>query len=84
MFDSPCNCCVARDADTVRVRDDNRPFQKTAFFDPRRPSHFAIAIQTENAGVNRIVERIVSAGQDCRHAGANWPFADFELAFAFD
>ena len=68
----------------MRVRDDDRSFEKSAFLHPGGAGHFAIAVQTENAGVNWIVERIVSARNDRGHPGAHWTVANIEFAFAAD
>ena len=44
VFDPPRDDRVARDADAVRVSDDDRSFKKTALFDPGYAGHFAVAI----------------------------------------
>ena len=82
--ESPGDDRVARHADAVGVRHNDRPFEKSAFVHPRRAGHLAVAVQAEDAGVNRIVERIVSARNDRRHAGAHRALADFEFSLAAD
>ena len=44
MLDPPGNHRVARHANTVRVRNDDRPFEKSALINPRRAGHFAVAV----------------------------------------
>ena len=44
VFDSPRDHRVARNADAVRVRDDDRSLEKPAFFNPIRPGHLAVAV----------------------------------------
>ena len=47
-------------------------------------SHFAVSIQAEEARVNRIIERSLSARQDCGYTCAHRAFANLEFAFATD
>ena len=56
VLNPPRNDCVPRHANAVRVGDEDRPFEETTLVDPRRSCHFAVAIQTEEAGVNRIIQ----------------------------
>ena len=84
MFNSPGNHCVARDSNAVRVGNHDRAFEEATFLYPRCAGHFAVAIQAETAGVNRIVERIVPARNDCGNAGAHRAFAGFEFSVATD
>src|SRR6476620_3352603 len=60
VFDSPGDDSVARDTDAMRVRIHDWSFQKSAFVNKGGERHFAVAIQAEIAGLNRVVERIVS------------------------
>ena len=62
------------------IRDRNRTFQKPAFLNPGGAGHFAVAVQTENAGVNRIV--FFATRQNSGNTGAHRPFADFEFSLA--
>ena len=82
--DAPGNDSIARHADAVGVRYNDRTFEKSAFFDPRGAGHFAVAVQAKNPGVNRIVQRIVAARNDRGHTGAHRSFADFEFPFPAD
>src|SRR2546421_6687163 len=82
VLDSPRNHGVARDTDAVGISNNNRTFKKSAFFDPMRAGHFAVAVQAEHTGVNRIVQRIVSARNDCGNAGADRAFAGDKFSFA--
>jgi hypothetical protein len=84
VFDSPGNDSVTSDTDAMRVRNHDWSFQKPAFVEPRGASHFAVAIQAEIAGVNRVVERIVSTRNDCGYAGAHRAFANFQFSVATD
>src|SRR5881392_2872237 len=56
VFDSPGNDSVTRDADAMCVRNHDWSFQKPAFVYPRGACHFAVAIQAEIPGVNRVIE----------------------------
>src|SRR4029077_4709983 len=56
VFDTPGNHCVTCYSNAVRVCDDNRTFEKSALINPCRAGHFTIAVQAEEAGVNRIVQ----------------------------
>src|SRR6266480_4119812 len=58
VFNSPGDDSVTRDTDAMRVRNHDWSFQKPAFVYPRCAGHFAVAIQAEIAGVNRVVDRI--------------------------
>ena len=71
VFDSPGDDSVTRDTDAMRVRNHDGSFQKPAFVYPRGARHFAVAIQAEIAGVNRVVERLVSTRNDCGNPGAH-------------
>ena len=82
VFDSPCDYRIARDTDAVGIGNDNWAFKKSAFFNPMRAGHFTVAVQAEHAGVDRIVQRIVSARDDGRDAGPDWTFADHKFSFA--
>src|ERR1041385_3604397 len=84
MFDSPGDDSVARDTDAMRVGNYDWTFQKPALIYPRGSGHLAIAVQTEIAGVNRVVQRIVSTRNDCCNAGAHRAFAYFQFSFATD
>ncbi len=84
MRQAPGDDRVARHADTVGVRNYDRPFEESAFLHPGRAGHFAIAVQAESAGVNRIVERVMAARNNRGHAGAHRAFADFEFSLAAD
>ena len=84
VFNSPCNDSVTRDTNAMRVRNHDWSFQKPAFVYPRGARHFAVAIQAEIAGVNRVVERIVSTRNDCGNAGAHRALANFQFSFATD
>ena len=44
VLNPPRDRRIAGHADTVRVCDHDRPFEKTAFFHPGGAGHFAIAI----------------------------------------
>src|SRR5262245_33660351 len=68
----------------MRVRNHNWSFQKSAFVQPSGPRHFAVPIQAEIAGVNRVVERIVSTRNDCGNASAHWPLANLQFPVATD
>src|SRR6266446_1143287 len=81
-LDSPRNDSVARDSNAVGVSNDNRAFEKSAFFDPMCAGHLAVAVQTEYSRVNRIVQRIMSARNDCGHAGPDWSFTNHKFSFA--
>src|SRR2546423_172840 len=83
VFDAPGNCRVPGYADTMCVSDDERPFQKSAFFYPRGTGHLAISVQAEDAGINRIIERIVSARDNCGNSSSDWTFAGLKFPFAF-
>ena len=48
------------------------------------PGHLAVAVQTESAGIDRIVERIVATRNDRGDAGADRAFANFEFSLAAD
>src|SRR4029077_16225725 len=56
VFDSPLNDSISRDANAVRVRDHDWSLQESALFDPMRAGHLAVAVQTEHACVDRIVQ----------------------------
>src|SRR5882724_5762972 len=84
MFNSPGNDSVTRDTDAMRVRNHDWSFQKSAFLEPRGARHFAVPIQAEIAGVNRVVERIVPTRNDCSNAGAHWALANFQFSVATD
>ena len=61
VLNPPCNDRVARHSNAMRVCDNDRSFEKSALLNPGRASHFAVAIQAEKSGVNRIVQRSVAA-----------------------
>ena len=82
LLDSPVNDGVAHDADTVRVGDRDRAFEESTFLQPGRPRHLAVAVETEDAGIDRIV--VFSPRQDRGHAGADRALADFDFSFAAD
>ena len=82
--ESPGDDRIARDADAVRVCDNDRSFEKPALLHPGRAGHLAISVQAEVAGVNRIVQRLMAARHDRGHAGAHRAFADFEFSLAAD
>src|SRR5436190_11258894 len=84
VFNSPGNDSVTRDTDAMRVRNHDWSFQKPAFVYPCGACHFAVTIQAEIAGVNRVVERIVSTRNDCGNAGARWTLANFQFSFPTD
>ena len=76
MLNSPRDNRIARHADAVRVRDDDRPFEKAALIDPRCAGHFAVAVQAKEPGVNRVVQRSMTARQNSGHASAHRTFAN--------
>src|SRR5262245_7468854 len=84
MRDTPGNDGVARNTHTMRVGDHYRAFEKTAFFNPGGPGHFAVSVQAKNSGVNWVVEGLMTSWDDRGYAGAHWSFADLEFPFAAD
>src|SRR4029077_4912429 len=84
MRESPRDDRIASHANTVGVRNQDRSFKKSAFLYPGRPGHLTVSVQAECAGVNRIVERVMSARNHRGHAGPYRPFADFKFSFAPD
>ena len=82
VFDTPLNDRVTRHSDTVRVCNNDRPFKETALFDPGGAGHFPVSVEREKAGVNRIVERVASAGDDGGDASTHRALTDFKFAFA--
>src|SRR5205085_8384462 len=79
---APGNHSVARDPDTMGIGQNDWAFQKSALLHPGGAGHFAIAVQREIAGKNRIVHGIATTRENCRHAGADRAFADFEFTLA--
>ena len=55
---------IAHDTDAVRVGDQDRPFHRTGFVDPRSAGHLAIAVQCEPAAIHAGVERVGATRQD--------------------
>ena len=44
MPHGPHNGCVSHGADAVRVSDEDRAFEETAFVNPGRAGHLAVAV----------------------------------------
>ena len=84
VLDAPGNRGIARHADTVRIRNHHRALQESALCHPMRASHFAVAIQAEEIGVDRIVERFMTARDDRGHTSPHRALAGRELSFAAD
>ena len=82
MLHSPIDDRVTHHADTVRVCNRDRAFEKATFFDPRGARHLPVAVQTENAGINGIV--FLPARQNRGHPGSNRSLPDLEFALATD
>ena len=55
VLHAPGNHRVPRDSDAVRICDNDRSFEKSAFINPRRASHLAVSVQAEEPGVDRII-----------------------------
>src|ERR1700733_9834643 len=83
MFQAPGYDGISNDANAVRIRECDRTFEKAGFFDPRCSRHFAVSVQTEPAGVDRI-PIIFASRKDRRNSRAHRTFAHFECAIAGD
>ncbi len=73
---------IAHDADAVRIGDHHGPVEKARLLDPGGAGHLAIAVLREPGGEDRIGDRVRTARQDGRDAGAHGPAPDFQLARA--
>ena len=76
MLNSPRDNRIARHADAVRVRNNDWSFKEAALINPRCAGHFAVAVERENAGVHRIVKRVMSTRENSGHASAHRTFAN--------
>ena len=52
---APCNDRIAHHADAVGVGDHHRAVEKARIFEPGGSGHFAVAVQREPAGEDRIL-----------------------------
>src|SRR5829696_8844030 len=71
LFDTPADDGIARDANTMRVRQYDWSFELAGLVDPCRARHFPIAIQREPAAEHGGTKTGSTARQDCRDAGAH-------------
>jgi hypothetical protein len=83
MLNFPGDDRIAHHADAVGIGDHDGAIEESGIVDPGRASHFAIAVQCEPGGEYGIIARL-AARVDGRDSGADWAFADLELAFAGD
>jgi hypothetical protein len=67
----------------VRVGDQHRAFKKAGLFHPGSAGHFAVAVESEPAGEDRVGGSL-AAGEDGGDAGAHRPCTDAQLSFTFD
>ena len=79
--DAPLNHRVANDSDAVRVGDHHRALEEAGLLHPSGAGHFAISVLRKPSGEDRVVHGIFSARQNSGDAGADWTFADLQLAF---
>jgi hypothetical protein len=83
MMNLPGDDGVTNYADAVRVGDHNRAIEEPRIVDPGCPGHFAVAVEGEPSGEDRVIAGF-AAGMDGGDAGAHRPFANHEFAAARD
>ena len=83
VLQRPLERGVAHRADAVSIRDEDRPFKKAAFLDPRRAGHLPVAIQREPSRHDWIARRF-STRQDRRDARAHGSLADLQRPLTLD
>ncbi len=79
MLHAPGNHRVAHHAHAVRVRDHHRAIEEARIFDPCGPGHFAVAVEGEPAGKDRIL-KIVAAGKNGSHTRPDRADTDLQRA----
>ena len=80
--DAPLDHRVANDSDAVGVGDHHRAFKEAGLLHPSGAGHFAISVLRKPSGEDRVIHGILSARKNSGDSGANWAFADLQLAFS--
>src|SRR5439155_20725905 len=81
-LDSPRDNRIARHSDAVGVRNNDWSFKEAALINPRCAGHFAVAVQAKEPGVNRVVQRSMTARHNSGHVSAHRTFANLSLGVA--